>query len=67
MEQYSSSSERFRMPLIIFLIYLAASKSLQWFSILQYRLSTVPKGFYDSQFELVAQAFRYVQSDIFIN
>uniref|UniRef100_A0A0R3RS53 Beta-lactamase domain-containing protein n=1 Tax=Elaeophora elaphi TaxID=1147741 RepID=A0A0R3RS53_9BILA len=40
------------------LAYFTASIILQWLFILQYQLSTPPKGFYDSQFEAVVKVFR---------
>ncbi|KAM3726826.1 Beta-lactamase domain-containing protein [Dirofilaria immitis] len=40
------------------LAYFIVSTILQWLFVLQYRLSTPPKGFYDSQFEDVAKVFR---------
>ncbi|OZC05024.1 beta-lactamase [Onchocerca flexuosa] len=49
---------KFKLALILVLAYFTASTILQWLFILQYQLSTLPKGFYDDQFEAVAEAFR---------
>ncbi|VDK63828.1 unnamed protein product [Onchocerca ochengi] len=49
---------KFKLALILVLAYFVASTILQWLFILQYQLSTPPKGFYDSQFEAVAEVFR---------
>ncbi|CAG9538712.1 unnamed protein product [Cercopithifilaria johnstoni] len=58
MEQNYLLTRRVKLSLIVVLAYFVASKILQWHFILQYRLSTPPKGFYNSQFEAVAKAFR---------
>ncbi|VBB35015.1 unnamed protein product [Acanthocheilonema viteae] len=58
MEQNYFSARRFKLTLIMVLAYFIASTILRWLFILQYRLSTPPKGFYNTRFKAVAKVFR---------
>lgn len=60
MEQNCFTTAKLKVILLMILAYFTALAILHYLFILQYQLSTPPKGFCSSQFKAVAKVFRLI-------